>query len=105
MVKEDEKRRRQEIKRQLREKELAELLALLPFAIQELRPLIAMLEREHEERSEQFDETSRLTHAWLEERGHDPAACEAFFEKVGGFCDFEIMANVPSNFLLADFFE
>lgn len=83
------------LKRQVRAQERATALAALPLPFAELEAMFEMLEAELE--SQSCDHTRRITHAWLVTRGDDPAAVFSWLDEHGGFCDCEVLANVPDE--------
>jgi hypothetical protein len=43
------------------------------------------------------DHSRRLTEAWLIGRVHDPASIFPWLDEHGGYCDCEVVANVPDH--------
>jgi hypothetical protein len=83
------------LKKQVRARERAAALAALPLPFAELEAMFDMLEAELE--SQSCDHTRRITQAWLVTRGHDPAAVFRWLDEHGGYCDCEVLANVPDE--------
>lgn len=82
-------------KKQVRAQERAAALAALPLPIEELEAMFEMLDLELETQS--CDHSRRITQAWLVTRGHDPTAVFPWLDEHGGYCDCEVLANVPDE--------
>ena len=83
------------LKAHVRDQERKAAFAALPLAIEELEALFDMLDAELGARD--CDHTRQLTQAWLHSRGHDVEAVLEWLDTQGGYCDCEVLANVPEN--------
>jgi hypothetical protein len=78
-----------------RERERKIAFAALPLPISELRAMFQMLKVQLPKRG--CDHTRCLAHSWLASGGHDVEKVFAWLDTQGGFCDCEILYNVPQH--------
>lgn len=83
------------LKQEVRERERHAALRALPLPIVELQAMFEALDAELPVTV--CDHSRRLTHAWLVARGHDPASVFPWLDGHGGYCDCEVLANVPDE--------
>jgi len=83
------------LKQEVRERERQAALRALPLAIAELEAMFDALGAELA--TQGCDHSRRLTQAWLIGRGHDPANVLPWLDEHGGYCDCEVVANVPET--------
>ncbi len=88
-----DKAQKRQLKTQWREQQRRAAFAALPLSLTELRAMFDMLRKEVPRRG--CDHTRRLTLGWLAERGHDVQRVFAWLDTQGGFCDCEVIMNVP----------
>lgn len=89
MDKADKKR----LKRAFKAQDHAETLAHVRLTRPELEALLDHLDLALPE--EGCDHTLRITVAWAREQGLDEDAVRSTVEHFGGYCDCEVLANVP----------
>lgn len=86
---------RKRLKQEVRARERQAALRALPLPVAELEAMFEALDAELS--STDCDHSRRLTHAWLVARGHEPASVFPWLEEHGGYCDCEVLANVPGE--------
>lgn len=83
------------LKQGVREQQRQAALRALPLPIAELEAMFEALDAELS--AMDCDHSRRLTQAWLVARGHDPASVFPWLDEHGGYCDCEVLANVPDE--------
>jgi hypothetical protein len=91
----DEKRRRKELRRQLRAQERTKLEAGMPLSHRQLRALFDHLDAAL---AEGCEHDLRLTRAWLRAKKLDEARIVPWLMEMGGGCDCEVLGNVEDRF-------
>jgi hypothetical protein len=87
--------RKDELKKAWKQQERQKLLASIPMPHQDLRDLFDYLDQEGESGC---DDTLRLTTAFLQKRGLDVERIVPWLRDNGGYCDYEVLANVEDKF-------
>jgi hypothetical protein len=86
---------KEKLKSQWRGQQRKAALAALPLPVAELKAMFDMLNLELPKQG--CDHTRRLTRSWLAGRGHDIDRVFDWLETQGGFCDCEVLFNVPEQ--------
>lgn len=83
------------MRNEARERERQVALRALPLPIVELEAMFEALDAELSATG--CDHSRRHTLAWLVARGHAPANVFPWLDEHGGYCDCEVLANVPDE--------
>ena len=89
------KDRKRELKAAFKAKELEVLEASMPLSKEELRGLFEYLESVE---ATGCDHTAKKTLSYLRSRSLDTERIVPWLQKLGGYCDCEVLANVEQQF-------
>jgi hypothetical protein len=94
-----DKRRKKELLRQVKERELAEARRKMCLWPDQLRALHSYLDEQLHRLGVACDKTLSRTRAWAEQQGLDAEAVLTSVREFGGCCDCEVLPNVtPDKF-------
>jgi hypothetical protein len=96
MKSEDEKSRRKQLLKELKQKEKEAFISKLPAEIHLFTELFDYLDERLEE--EGCDHTLQLTEDFLVDKNIDKDAVIKWLNDNGGYCDCEVLNNVEENF-------
>lgn len=91
-----DKQRRKEIKKELKEKRNAELVAALPFSVKDAKQLFDYLDEKLTK--EGCNGTFRFTEEFASKHNHNFEDIEAWLNDNGAWSDGEVLANVEQEY-------
>ncbi|HZH33439.1 MAG TPA: DUF2695 domain-containing protein [Pyrinomonadaceae bacterium] len=93
MLNKSEKEKRNKLKKSYKANEKEQILATLPISFEQLKELFNWLDMQLE--THDCDNTLRLTQIFIGQNNLPEETFLEWLENQGGYCDCEVLANVP----------